>query len=58
MPFYELFASVVVQRKYEDIMNKDNKANLKTRLGTQLSKDIDEEKSNEILREHALEFQH
>ena len=34
VPFYELFASIVVQRKYEDIMDKSNKTMLKKRLGT------------------------
>jgi len=34
VPFYELFASIVVQRKYEDIMDTQSKSMLKKRLGT------------------------
>lgn len=33
-PFYELFASVIVQRRYVEIMDTKNKMQLKSRLGT------------------------
>ena len=33
--FYQLFASMIVDRKYEDIMDTNKKQNMKQRLGTQ-----------------------
>jgi hypothetical protein len=37
--FYELFAAIIVNRTYDDIMKKEKLAHTKTRLGQQTNKD-------------------
>ena len=54
VPFYELFASLVVQRRYEDIMQKDKLINFKERLGIQNISNS--ELSNKKLRSDAARF--
>lgn len=41
--FYHLFASMVVNRKFDDIMDKDKTNNLKTRLGDRDGKEFQQE---------------
>lgn len=41
--FYQLFAAMIVDRKYEDIMDTSKKQNMKQRLGTQYGEDARKE---------------
>lgn len=47
--FYQLFAAMVVDRKYEDIMDKTKKQNMKQRLGQQFGSEAQKE-----VQEYAL----
>ena len=47
--FHQLFASMVVNRKFEDIMDKSKRSQMKTRLG-----DRDNAEAKEDLRDYAL----
>jgi hypothetical protein len=41
--FYQLFAAMIVDRKYEDIMDTSKKQNMKQRLGTQYGEEARKE---------------
>ena len=49
--FYQLFASMVVDRRYEEIMDTSKKQNLKQRLGSQYG-----EKAQKDIQEYALSY--
>lgn len=53
-PFYELFASVIVQRRYSDIMNKQQRFSFKKRLGTQYDGKENREQTDAQVREDAM----
>jgi len=49
--FHELFTSMIVNRKYEDVMDEENSYKTKTRLGEK-----QDEKSKEELKEYAMYY--
>lgn len=49
--FFELFTSMIVNRKYEDVMDQEKTYQMKTRLGEKQDK-----KSQEELKEYALYY--
>lgn len=49
--FYELFTSMIVNRKYEDVMEGENRNNLKGRLGAQNTKE-----GKEAIKDYALYY--
>jgi short-subunit dehydrogenase involved in D-alanine esterification of teichoic acids len=49
--FHELFTTMIVNRRYEDVMDKSKKNKVKSRLG-----DKNDSKSQEELQEFALQY--
>lgn len=49
--FYELFTSMIVNRKYEDVMDEKNTYKTKSRLGSK-----DDEKSQQELKDYAIYY--
>ena len=50
--FYQLFTAMIVNRTFDDVMDKKNKTKMKARLGDQIGKEHDEKLQAEALMYH------